>query len=165
VFRCDAFRWGRRRHDQSLGLRRNMRPAALELRSALYCVAVCCSVLQCVAVWLQCAAVCCSVFAVCCSVLQCAAVCCSVLQCAAMCCNVLQCTMLQPIRLLHRNSEVEEATGWRRLIGCLKLQVIFRKRATEYRALLWKMTCKDKASYGSSPLCMRCLTSGPLGLC
>ena len=33
----------------------------------------------------------------------------------------------------------------------VKLQVIFRKRATDYRALLWKMTYKDKASYGSSP--------------
>jgi len=28
------------------------------------------------------------------------------------------------------------ATGWRRLIGCLKLQVNFRKRTTNYRALL-----------------------------
>ena len=33
------------------------------------------------------------------------------------------------------------------------LQVIFRKRATKYMVLLRKMTCKDKASYGSSPLC------------
>jgi len=40
-------------------------------------------------------------------------------------------------------------TVWRRPIGCLKLQVIFRKRATNYRALLQKMTYKDKASYGS----------------
>jgi len=39
-------------------------------------------------------------------------------------------------------------TGWRRPIGCLKLQVIFRKRATTYRALLRGMTSKDKASYG-----------------
>ena len=31
-------------------------------------------------------------------------------------------------------------TRWRRPIGCLKLQVIFRKRATDYRALLRKMT-------------------------
>jgi len=38
-------------------------------------------------------------------------------------------------------------TGWRRLIGCLKLQVIFRKRATNYWALLRKMTFKDQASY------------------
>jgi len=56
------------------------------------CVAVCCSVLQCVAV-LQCAAVCCSVRMhlgavpaslawVCCSVWQCVAPCCTVLQCA-----------------------------------------------------------------------------------
>jgi len=28
-------------------------------------------------------------------------------------------------------------TGWWRLIGCLKLQVIFRKRATNYRAFLY----------------------------
>jgi len=39
-----------------------------------YCVAVCCSVLQCVAGG-----------AVCCSVLQCVAVCCSVLQCVGTC--------------------------------------------------------------------------------
>jgi len=38
-------------------------------------------------------------------------------------------------------------TEWQRPIGCLKLQVIFRKRATMYRALLRKLTCKDKASY------------------
>ena len=43
--------------------------------------------------------------------------------------------------------------GWRRLIGCLKLQVIIRKRATDYRALLQKMTHKDKASYDSTPPC------------
>jgi len=40
--------------------------------------------------------------------------------------------------------------------GCLKLQVIFRKRASNYRVLLRKMTCKDKASCGSSlPYMMR----------
>ena len=44
-------------------------------------------------------------------------------------------------------------TGWRRLIGCLKLQVILCKRATDYRALLTKMTYKDKASYDSTPCC------------
>ena len=68
------------------------------------CVAVCCSVLQCVGSVLQCVAVCCNVlpmvcdagmmlvgelekkclrFVVCCSVLQRVAVCCSVLQCVA----------------------------------------------------------------------------------
>ena len=44
-------------------------------------------------------------------------------------------------------------SGWRRLIGSPKLQIIFHKRATKYRALLLKMTCKDKGSYGSSPPC------------
>ena len=43
--------------------------------------------------------------------------------------------------------------GWRRPIGCLKFQVIFRKGATNYRALLQKMTYEDKASYDSTPLC------------
>jgi len=45
-------------------------------------------------------------------------------------------------------------TGWRRLIGCLKLQVFFRKRTTNYRALLRKMTYEGKASCGSTPPCM-----------
>jgi len=44
--------------------------------------------------------------------------------------------------------------GWRRLIGSPKLQIIFHKRATRYRSLLRKTTCKDKGSYGSSPPCM-----------
>ena len=42
---------------------------------------------------------------------------------------------------------------WRRPIGCLKLQDIFRKRATNYRALLRKMTCEGKASSDSTPPC------------
>ena len=47
-------------------------------------------------------------------------------------------------------------TGWRRCIACLKLQVSFRKRTTNQRALVRKMTCKDKASYASSPPCRVC---------
>ena len=46
-------------------------------------------------------------------------------------------------------------TGWRRLIGCLKLQVIFCKRATNCRALLQKMTYRDKPFCASSPPCVR----------
>ena len=42
-------------------------------------------------------------------------------------------------------------TGWQRPIECLQLQVIIRKRATNCRALLWKMTYKDKASYDFTP--------------
>ena len=38
-------------------------------------------------------------------------------------------------------------TGRPRVIKCLESQVIFRKRATNYRALLRKMTYKHKASY------------------
>ena len=41
-------------------------------------------------------------------------------------------------------------TGWRKPIGCLKLQVIVCKRASNYRALLRKMTYKDKASCDST---------------
>ena len=51
------------------------------------------------------------------------------------------------IRVLRR------PTGWRRPIRCHQLQVIFRKSATNYRALLRKMTYEDKASYGSFVRC------------
>ena len=53
--------------------------------------------------------------------------------------------------------ENELTTGWQLLIGSPKLQIIFHKRATKYRALLWKMTYKDKGSYQSSPPCTLCL--------
>jgi len=45
------------------------------------------------------------------------------------------------------------STGWPRLIGSPKLQIIFHKRATKYRSLLRKMTYKDKGSYEASPPC------------
>jgi len=54
---------------------------------------------------------------------------------------------------LKTRSDTAQATGWRRLIGSPKLQIIFHKRATKYRALLRKMTYKDKGSYGSLPPC------------
>ena len=46
---------------------------------------------------------------------------------------------------------LDTRTGWQGLIGCLKLQVVFRKRATNYRALLRNMTWRDKASCDSTP--------------
>ena len=55
---------------------------------------------------------------------------------------------------IYRSCEYADSTGWRRLIGCLKLQIIFCKRATNYRALLRKMTYEDKPSYASSPPCI-----------
>ena len=51
-----------------------------------------------------------------------------------------------------------ERTGWRRPIGCLQLQVIFRKRATNHRSLSRKMTHKDKACYASWPPSTRFMT-------
>ena len=55
---------------------------------------------------------------------------------------------------------IHPTTGWRRLIGCPKLQSIFHKRATKYRSLLQKMNYKDKGSYVSSPPCSVCSKTG-----
>jgi len=55
----------------------------------------------------------------------------------------------------HYSGTYHMCTGWRRLIGCLRLQVIFRKRATNLRALFWEMTYEDKASCDSTPPCIR----------
>ena len=56
-------------------------------------------------------------------------------------------------------------TGWRILIAYLKLQVIFRQRATNSRALLRKMTYEDKASYESTPPCRSVWSTGVLSMC
>jgi len=53
----------------------------------------------------------------------------------------------------HKIYTTKIYTGWRRLIGSPKLQIIFHKRATKYRAVLREMTYKDKGSYESSPPC------------
>jgi len=55
-------------------------------------VAVCCSVLQCVAVCIEQQSKC---DVVCCSVLQCVAVCCGELRRVAVCCSVLQCVAVR----------------------------------------------------------------------
>jgi len=55
--------------------------------------------------------------------------------------------------VFHMICPLAASTRWRRPIGCLKLQVIFGKRASNYRALLRKMTYTHKASYISSPPC------------
>jgi len=44
------------------------------------------------------------------------------------------------------------SAGWQRCIGCLKLQVSFRKWATNYRAFWREMTYKDKASKIRHPM-------------
>jgi len=56
-------------------------------------------------------------------------------------------------RVMSHDSTSHVTTGWRRPIGCLKMQVIFSQGATNGRVFLPKMTCKDKASYVSSPPC------------
>jgi len=55
----------------------------------------------------------------------------------------------------HTHEWITSYTGWRRPTGCLKMQVIFHKRATNCMALSPKKPYKDKASYGSSPPCMQ----------
>ena len=55
--------------------------------------------------------------------------------------------------LLQHTTATHDRKGWRRLRGCLKLQVIFRERATNYRALWRKVTYEDKASCDSTPPC------------
>jgi len=57
------------------------------------------------------------------------------------------------------SKSIMNSTGWRRLIGSPKLQIIFHKRATKYRSLLRKMTYKDKGSYESSPPCSDIMNS------
>jgi len=58
------------------------------------------------------------------------------------------CNPLEPFVIIIQRTE------WRRPIGCLKSQVICCKRASNHRALLHKMTSKDKASCDSTPLCI-----------
>ena len=69
-----------------------------------------------------------------------------VLQCdAAVWCCVIQCFAVCVAVRLHTS--------------LIKLQVIVRKRATNYRALSRKMKYKDKATCGCSPPCIHIFTS------
>jgi len=56
---------------------------------------------------------------------------------------------------IHKDCQHGLDTRWPRPIGCLQLQVIFCKRAMDYRALLRKTTYKEKTSYGSPPPCIK----------
>ena len=57
--------------------------------------------------------------------------------------------------IIEQTNNSAPHTGWRRCIGCLKLQVNFRKRATNYRALLRKNDLwRQGILWGSSPPCM-----------
>ena len=52
------------------------------------------------------------------------------------------CNLRHPMCCRHPVSNITRLllTGWRQYIGCLKLQVPFRRRATDYRALSRKIT-------------------------
>jgi len=69
--------------------------------------------------------------------------------------NMFQCALVHIY--IYMFIFVCACTGWRRLIGSLKMQIILHKRATKCMSLLRKMTYKDKGSYESSPPCMKCI--------
>jgi len=52
------------------------------------------------------------------------------LQCVGVCCSVLQCVDIT-LHIMCKQYHFT-CTWWRRIIACLKVQVIFRKRATTY---------------------------------
>jgi len=103
-----------------------------------------------------------------------------VLQCVAVCCSVLQrerkretererepesvrgCDFIQQPRTLWSYIESEPHvnlyTGWRRCIACLSCRSLSAKTATDFWALLRKMTYKHKASYDSTPPCNMVVT-------
>ena len=90
--------------------------------SVLQCVAVCCSALSCVAVRyrvLQCVVVCCRCVPLCCSMLQhvaCVAVCCSVMQCVIVCCGVMQCVAVCCNVLQCITHSIKCSTGYQRVV-------------------------------------------------
>ena len=67
----------------------------------------------------------------------------------------VSCTHSGRIVLICARACACACSGWQRLIGCLKLQVNFCKKANKCRALSREMTNTDKASYASLPPCMR----------
>jgi len=64
-----------------------------------------------------------------------------------------ECSCVELYTRIYKMLTLYMITGWRRLIGCLKSQVVFSKRATNDRALLRKMTFEDKTPYDSTPPC------------
>ena len=78
-------------------------------------------------------------------------VCYSVLQFVAVCCSASHRRIARAI--ICRQCRHHYSNGILQHIECLKLQVIFRKRATNYRALLQNLSYTDKALYDSTPPC------------
>jgi len=99
-----------------------------------------------------------------CNTLQHSATYCSTLQHTATHGNTLQhtatqLTLSQKLAVQSNDTlskvDLSWSTGWWRCLGNLKMQVSFRKRATNYRALWRTMTYQDKASCPSSPPCIK----------
>ena len=82
-------------------------------------------------------------------------------ECTATHCNTLKHTATHRSTLQHtatlcntcdvRMHVYDTRSQWRRPIGCLKLQVIFRKRDTNHSALLRKTTNQDKVNDSTPP--------------
>jgi len=85
---------------------------------------------------------------------MCIYICASACSACEICLRNLVCIYIYSRICIYTYVSMHIYTGWRRLIGSLKLQIIFHKRATKYRSLLQKMTYKDKGSYESLPPCM-----------
>ena len=81
------------------------------------------------------------------------------LMCLVVSSEIQSCALLHLHVFIYLIKDKIEVTGWRRLVGSPKLQMIFHKRATEYRSLLRKMTYKGKGSYESSPPCTEVVSS------
>jgi len=75
-------------------------------------------------------------------------------------CNV-HCNMRRNTFCDHCMS-VRQYKAWRRVIGCLMFQVISCNKATNHRALWWKMTYKDKECHACSPPCSSNTTQAPV---
>jgi len=61
------------------------------------------------------------------------------------------CVIHRYVLSTRQNAPID--TGWLRCIGCLKLQSLPEKRATNYGAISREMTYENKATYASSPPC------------
>jgi len=126
-------------------------------------VAVCCSVLQ--------------YIAVCCSVLQCVAVCCRVLQDVKWSrkCALIRCVPLLRVACNKRRNEQQSYrvaclcctpctkniestpdTGWRRLIGSPKLQIIFAKELLIIGLFCRKWCMKTRHLRSQRVACLCC---------
>jgi len=73
-----------------------------------------------------------------------------IFQCAAVCCSVLRCCTVYAASIQPAPAAAEQ------------MQVSFHKRATNYRALMQKMTYDDQACNASLPPCMPPSSSPPL---